>query len=384
MRLASILFVWFVLVFAGSLVRADWHEGCLTVDLIDTDGNPISDASVRVRTEKKQIWSRGVNSDYEVFSASSGTNGRASVCFRFNRPDFEWSVSTPSHYSQFSLTRRECFGVNVVESDYLYAHTNTVEGLARYRELESLIGQGDEASLTNFFARFEPSEIVYTQTNIYRSVRFYPKRNPQSMYAFNNLHWCYFPQGESQILSNDVVVTQYPMVDVDLKRGAFLQRENDCGEIGEVSDFRLCRSSVVTNGVQTFFGWIEFSPGCGAYKAVKTGDDSFPTTYACDTNRTFVSCLEFHTSRELSTGRVLSSQRLLGDQEYLVLRTRMETDGAGHTNGWHYSKIVGPIRISSSFSFGQSVFNPRKNDINLEFDFMRNQVEGPHGRCRWP
>ena len=61
----------------------------------------------------------------------------------------------------------------------------------------------------------------------------------------------------------------------------------------------------------------------------------------------------------------------------------MSVGDNGQTNGWHYSKILGPISIRTEFVFEQSVFNPRFNDPNLEFDVKEN-LAGSRGQSRWP
>ena len=54
------------------------------------------------------------------------------------------------------------------------------------------------------------------------------------------------------------------------------------------------------------------------------------------------------------------------------MRSRSVVDAEGNLKSCNYSKIYGAIFASEDFKFMTMVFNPKKNDANLEFDTQRN------------
>ena len=348
-----------------------WHDGNFTVTLSDTEGSPITNATVTVKTSKDILWGRGCDDEYNFILANSDTGGVASIDFKFCDPYFTWSLTTPTHYCQRYYTPNECF---VFEADgdeyYNTIDTNTVEGLARYNEIFSVGEVDNYDSFTNFIAKFEPKSVTYTNRRIERFLKFYPKRNPQPMYAYGEKDWPDIPLTEATVEKDGYTLIVYPVVDFDLERlKAYVPTETN---FGPRVDFRLERYYVETNGVANFYGRMVFAPGCGAYRCKQTGDASFPSCYVADTKAIFESHIDFCTIKDVSTGRRIASKRLAAEDEFVVMRTRMQTSLNGETNGWHYAKLLGPGRINGNLHFKQSVFNPRLNDTNLEFDMDHN------------
>ena len=356
---------------AGAVFARSWQDGNLTVELFDVYGKPITDAKVTVKSGKGIAWGWGLDSEYNFTSANSDANGIAEVKFRFCEPDFIWFLETPSHYSQRYFTPREFFKRKVVESDYKTIDTNTVEGLAKWNELKKLEDAGDEESMLKYMEKFAPKSVTYTKNGIRRSLKFYPKRNPQPMYAYGKDDYIKLPNGSSEFMTNGYKVVRYEDVAIDLKNNVALSGD-DLSAWESRADFVIEEQEIVTNDVKTFVGKIRFAPGCGAYRCKYTGDASFPTTYAADVNMTYESEIRFSASRDMSTGKLISQTRILQDGEYMVLRTRKTKTEKGVNAGWHYSKVFGPLRICAYFQCQQSVFNPRLNDPNLELDLENN------------
>jgi len=251
------------------------------------------------------------------------------------------------------------------ESDYRNIDTNTVQGLAMYNELLQL-----------------------DNNVVIRSASFYPKRNPRPMYAYGENYDLYLSMKTSAIVTNGMEVMRYAPVDFDMKEClpvSYDPNHDDSwdGPAGKVADFRIERFKVITNGVTTTYGWIEFAPGCGAYKRSTTGDDSFPTTYEADTNEVFVSRIPFECSSV--SGKVVRIERILERGEYMVLRTRVATNDVGAVTSCNYSKILGPMFVSDHWyprdhvNFQSMIFNPEPNDPNLEADLRSNLATRGYG-----
>ena len=347
-------------------------------------GLPITNgtASVRVQTRTRFGGHYTPDSYFATTSATTGSNGVADVEFQFyDYSNFDWMVETPSHYSR-GTSGHDWLGCVIEESDYLGIDTNTVDGLSKLNELKSLYNSGD---YLGFVAKFEPKSVTYTNNVVYRSGSFYPKHNPQPMYSYAPSRDLYLPMKKATIsVTNGVEVKHYRPVDFDMRENLLLPYsenydENWDGPAGKVSDFHVERFSVTTNGVESFYGWIEFAPGCGAYIRKTTGDKSFPMTYEADTNETFLSRIPFE--QHSRDGRVVQTKGLLADDDYMVLRTRVMKNSSGAVTNCNYSKILGPMMARSELDFNVAIFNPRPNDTNLEFDLNNNLADDD--ACNW-
>ena len=346
------------------------RTGHLIVSLTDREtGEPITNAMVKVRVQtKRSIGGHSVpQSSFAISDSKADSHGVANVEFKFYYSDFDWWVRSPTHYChRYRLgARNEWLRGAIDESDYRNIDTNTVQGLAMYNELLQL-----------------------DNNVVIRSASFYPKRNPRPMYAYGENYDLYLSMKTSAIVTNGMEVMRYAPVDFDMKEClpvSYDPNHDDSwdGPAGKVADFRIERFKVVTNGVTTTYGWIEFAPGCGAYKRSTTGDDSFPTTYEAGTNEVFVSRIPFECSSV--SGKVVRIERILERGEYMVLRTRAATNDVGAVTSCNYSKILGPMFVSDHWyprdhvSFQSMIFNPEPNDPNLEADLRSNLATRGYG-----
>ena len=136
---------------------------------------------------------------------------------------------------------------------------------------------------------------------------------------------------------------------------------------GEVADFILRREE--SNGV--YRAVLEFEgPFNGAYKQKQESSTSFKSTYRADTNHVYAQTMDIWTKKRMGKETVRS--QFVSDEEYLVIRSRSVVDADGNLKSCNYSKIYGGITAYRYFQFMTMVFNPKKNDANLEFDTRRN------------
>lgn len=358
--------------------------GRLVVTLTDKEtGGPITNATVTVRSCIVSSMGPTLDSHYRNTSAQANSNGIADVEFEFRSNRFVWWVSSPTHHCVGSRSPYEHFNAVVVPSAYTHINTNTVEGLAKYNELKALHESDSVEDYLSLVHKFEPQSVTYTNNVLYRSASFYPKHNPRPMYAYGDRLDTKLPETYETIASNDVSVLHFPAVEFDMKKGLFLPPYGGRGgrEPGEVADFRVERFCIVTNNVRDYFGWMEFAPGCGAYKCSQTGDASFPTTYVANTNAVFLPKITYE--YQVVDNKLTNEDLLLGEHEYMVLRTRSSVCDGVVTN-CHYSKISGRMWAGANLHFEQSVFNPTPNDPNLEFDTSQNLADEERRQSRWP
>ena len=358
------------------------HTGHLIVSLTDREtGGPITNATVAVRCQTKFSLSHTLESFFTTTTSRVDSNGVTNVEFQFYDPDFDWWVSSPTHYCHMYRVgaRNEWLGCVVEESDYLHIDTNTVQGLAMYNELVQLDNNNDFLGLVS---KFEPKSMTFTNNVVVRSASFYPKHNPRPMYTYGDMDGPRLSTvNPLPFTTNGLEVSRYKPVDFDMKECLVVSYDPNHdeewdGPAGKIADFHIERFCVTTNGVKTTYGWIDFAPGCGAYKRSTTGDESFPTTYEADTNAFFLSRIPFECS--IVSGRTVHVERLLEKDEYMVLRTRVMTNDVGVVTNCNYSKILGPMTVTgprASFDkvkFKALIFNPTSNDPNLEYDLKNN------------
>ena len=377
MKLRNVFcFVSAVLMTGCLLVHARTAQtGHLFVSLTDREnGAPITNATVTVRCQTKFSLSHTLESFFTKTSAQSDSNGIAHVEFQFYNSDFNWWVDSPSYYSGwhgFGYGNEE-FGCVVKQSDYLNIDTNTLQGLSMYNELVQLYNN----DYLGFVAKFSPKSVTYTNNVICRSVCLTPKRNPQSMYGYGPRTDVYLPvKNPTLSITNGIEVSHYKPIDFDMKECLVVSGKPDYDEFvdgpaGRISDFHIERFSVLTNGVKTFYGWLEFASGCGAYITRKPCDGYFPVVYEADTNAAFLSCVPF--SYSYTNGCLMHVERILAEDECMVLRTRTVTNETGVITNCNYSKITGPMSVFRTVRFHNMIFNPNPNDPNLEFDVDNN------------
>ena len=337
------------------LLLAFVHLGCaserLYVTVIDDDGYPVSNATVHVGfTAGHVVFAEGRSYDYE---GRTGEDGKAVVRFNGGSSDVYWSVSADGYYS--SDVRKETFLVEVTPIPPVFYNVTMLEH------------------------------------EKHGNVTLYRKKNPQSMYSYTR---------EMDIKSP----TNNGRYGFDLQYFDWLPPYGE----GKVADFYYVRDRPdETNMVRRaksnqsgFFqfkngepgfpklgdviGRIEFDENGGAYIGKKTGCESFPSTHHADIRQRFVRsipitisyCDEFHVW--------LQEAPIVNKGEYMVIRSRVKCDDHANIVSANYSKILGPAGLASWVSIEESVFNPRPNDTNLEFDPKRNLYQGKKGRGMIP
>lgn len=90
--------------------------------------------------------------------------------------------------------------------------------------------------------------------------------------------------------------------------------------------------------------------------------------YCVNTNREFVTKIQL---RKKMDGVVPVSIAIDAD-ECLVIRTRVTKDEVGNVIKANYAEIRGPMVFDNELRFRQIIYNPRQNDLNLEWDNTTN------------
>ena len=286
----------------------------------DFDGNPISNATVRVNTMKK--WIPGENfgrTEYMNIRNLTDTNGEAAVSFLCKSMNFTYSVSSPGYYG-----------------------AGGGAGFAR-------AGSGFTLHQTQF------------ETNLVVQLR--PIGKPIPMFVY------YMPEGIGKTLKypNNAKRGSWGF---NLKAGDWIKPDGR----GEIADFFVEYSEEHLKADKSLDCALVFTNSVddGCYVAKCTGT-RFRSDYNANTSSIFMKRLDFSSWGKKYKDKYATE--LLDADEYLVMRTRTRRDEKGRLVSANFAKIYGPI----SFCFGMnfiSYFNPNENDPNLEADTKVNLMPG--------
>ena len=297
----------------------------LYVKVVDNEGNPVTNATVRVGFSTSHVLfggghrSRGDGGDNAT--AQTDTNGNAVVRFNCTSSDFGWYVEADGYY----------------RSDIHQEHF-----------------KGEDVIIPPAFGY-----VILHEHEKRREITVWKKINPQSMYSYQFSNW---PN------SRQKVPTSNGRYGFDLKLGAWLP---PIGK-GEVADFYYVKSLGDSFSEDGSVEWLEFDKGCGAYFGKQTGCKEFPSTYCASTNAVYKSRLPFAFTGNNSS---IERRNIASADEYIVLRTRVKLDSKGNILKANYSKILGPFRFDRFVKTPCVVFNHRVNDSNLESDCRRNMLK---------
>lgn len=149
----------------------------------------------------------------------------------------------------------------------------------------------------------------------------------------------------------------------DLKIGDWVRPNGK----GEVADFVVAYWWHEDDKSRVCTGAVEFvERGCGAYVRKKYPCRAFPVEYSANDKASYVTHLPFSFRRDLTTDK-FEENRVISEDEYIVIRSRAQVDARGEVLEANYSQIQGPVIIGRFFSLGDWYFNPRVNDLNLEY-----------------
>ena len=328
----------------------------LHVKVVDDDGNPVSNAVVEVGVPPKTaFW--GINSRRQKgssYHALTDTNGVAVVSFNCTGTHFRW----------------------IVKADGFYASNLNEEWFSDFEEVVV-----PPAS----------SKVILHEHEKKGEAVLYRRKNPQPMYAYSR------DQERKSPIANgrygfDLECFDWlpPLGNGRVADFYYVRARRDIENVNEaVSKGKGYRLMSFRNGTPNFpvagdvVGRIEFDAKCGAYIRKCTGSENFPSTYVAETNAQYAA--EIPISIKAQKGNVwLHEGRVVESGEYMVVRSRVKCDESGNIVSANYSKLIGPVGFGSRVVIEESVFNPRPNDTNLEFDPARNLYQGKKGRGMIP
>ena len=112
--------------------------------------------------------------------------------------------------------------------------------------------------------------------------------------------------------------------------------------------------------------------GNGAYIRKKvTTTSNFKTDYEADTNGIYKTCLPLR-RYPAPENPIYTFSSIAKEDEYIVMRTRVEKNSRGEITKAYYSAMLGPVYIDNGFDWLIYYINPTPNDPNLEMDRKRS------------
>ena len=287
----------------------------VTAHVKDTEGNPAVGAIVKVWTDKDHFQGLCKGSTYSYYEAVADTNGMAVISF----PCYSSSIYGCAYGD---LYYREDSGHIPIKSTFNWADFSV-----------TLTEHGKEISFT-----------------------LRRKKNPTSLCYRQPSPWIKLPSGSGEfgfdLLMSDWIAPY--------------------GE-GMTADFYVQREVSPTNRQMTIDGGLVFrGEGNGAYirKKVKT-TSNFKTDYEADTNGVYKTYLPLRRF-PFAPSSVYTNSAIAKEDEYIVMRTRVEKDVKGNIIKANYSAMSGTVQMYQHFRQLGYVFNPTPNDPNLEMDLERS------------
>ena len=328
----------------------------LYVKVIDDDGRPVTNAVVTVGAPPKTVFwgSNGQRNKGKSYNSQTDANGEAVVSFNCTAATFRWSVKADG-----------CYPSNVFEE--------------RFKEF-------DEVVVPPAFTK-----VILHGHEKHGNVILYRKKNPQPMYAHSRENVVKSPIANGRY-GFDLQVFDWVSPHGNGKIADFYYVRERPDETNATKRtiydksgfFQFRRGEPGFPNVGDVVGRIEFDENCGAYIEKQTGCESFPSTHCADVRREYVSSIPI-TIMFCDEFRVwVCESPVINGNEYMVIRSRVKCDEQGNIISANYSKILGPAGFAGLINFEESVFNPRPNDTNLEFDPERNLYQGKKGRGMIP
>ena len=142
---------------------------------------------------------------------------------------------------------------------------------------------------------------------------------------------------------------------------------------GEIADFMITFELNETEDARWVDGCLRFvQPGAGAYVKKMDSCLPFPIDHEVNTNETFATRFDFswHHDKKKTT-RAYSEKNIVEKDEYLVIRSRVKLDDKGNVEKANYSHVQGAMGLGLWFVIPHCYFNPRVNDLNLEYEQER-------------
>ena len=159
-------------------------------------------------------------------------------------------------------------------------------------------------------------------------------------------------------------------VGYDLKVGDWVAPDGK----GIVPDFMVYCEYDETEDARWVEGCLRFvQPGAGAYVKKMDSCLPFPIDHEVNTNETFATRFDFswHHDKKKTT-RAYSGKNIIEEDEYLVIRSRVKLDDKGNIEKANYSHVQGAmLGLLHWFVIPHCYFNPRVNDLNLEYEQER-------------
>ncbi len=336
------------------------NAGCaserLYVKVVGDDGNPVTNAVVAVGVPPRSgFWGgNGQRRKGTTYKSVTDVNGEAAVSFNCIGIRFRWNVQADGYYPS-----------NLFEE--------------RFKDF-------DEIMVPPAYTK-----VILHEHEKHGKVTLYRKKNPQPMYAYSREM-----ERESPIANGrygfDLQVFDWlpPLGKGEIADFYYVRERPD--ETNSVVKARLGHSRFLLfkNGEPGYpelgdvIGRIEFDENCGAYIGKQTGCESFPSLYRADTNREYLRSFPITIRGNGGHTVWLEEGDVVNCGEYMVIRSRVKCDDHGKKISANYSKILGSMGLTGAVGVEETVFNPRPNDTNLEFDPERNLYQGKKGRGMIP
>lgn len=328
----------------------------LYVRVMDDYGRPVTNAVVTVGVPPRTaFWGSNSQRKKEMsYHARTDTNGEAVVSFNCIGANFRWRVTADGYYPS--------------------------------NPFEEWFKDFDEVVVPPVFTK-----VVLHEHERCGTTTLYRKKNPQPMFAYTRDMDIKSPTPNGRYGFDLECFDWLPPFGKGKVADFYYVRERpDETNMTHRAKWEKSNYFLFKNGEPGYpnfgevVGRIEFDEKCGAYIGKQTGCTSFPSTYCADPNREYLQSFPITIRGNGGQTVWLEESDIVNCGEYMVIRSRVKCDEKGKIISANYSKVLGAMRLVGGVGVEESVFNPRPNDTNLEFDPARNLYQGKKGRGMIP
>ncbi len=316
-------------------------SGCATerfiVSVRDTEGLPVSNATVHVKTMNKVVlFGSDRPHDFTTFTSVTDADGRATVPFTCKNGAFEWWVTADGYYGSRLGTERFA-GKEILSLFYIGFRLDEHE---------------KAGEVTLWPKKNQSKKYIYSERKAWE--KDFLMKNGRYAFDLEMFDWLP-PYGRGKVA--DFIYVR------DRKDDGYLEG------LGKRERWKAFVANPDGNDYPNetdVIGHLEFPDDATWYISEKIPNQPIETTYEVETNRLHAGVLP-----------VRADTQVLTRGQYMVICSRVKNNKENRATSAHYTLVKGPFHFMNMVDVGLSIFGVEENDLSLEYDLTQGLMDRP-------